>query len=169
VKKNLVLLGMMAVGKTTLGKIVAKKQEMEFIDIDLTIEKKNSMTINEIFKEKGEAFFRLEEEKEVLKSLKQSNCVIALGGGAFMNSILRENILKNAVSFWLDDDLETLEKRLKSNKKRPLLNEENNEQKIKKIYLERKSIYQLANNKITCDGLSKEDIADQIISLYEKY
>ena len=77
--------------------------------------------------------------------------------------------LKNAVSFWLDDELETLEKRLKWNKKRPLLNEENNEQKIKKIYLERKSIYQLANNKITCDGLSKEDIADQIISLYEKY
>ena len=89
-KKNLVLLGMMDVGKTTLGKIVAKKQKLEFIDIDLNVEKKNSMTISEIFKKKGEKFFRMEEEKEVLKSLKQNNCVIALGGGAFMNKTIRE-------------------------------------------------------------------------------
>ena len=84
-KKNLVLLGMMGVGKTTLGRIVAKNQELEFIDIDSNVEKKNLMTINEIFKKKGEGFFRIEEEKEVLKSLKKINSVIALGGGAFMN------------------------------------------------------------------------------------
>jgi len=71
VKKNLVLLGMMAVGKTTLGKIVAKKQKLEFIDIDTCIEQKNSMTIREIFEKKGEKFFRMEEEKEILKSLKK--------------------------------------------------------------------------------------------------
>ena len=71
---------MMAVGKTTLGKIVAKKQELKFIDIDASIEKKNSMTIKEIFKKKGEKFFRVEEENEILKSLEKNNCVIALGG-----------------------------------------------------------------------------------------
>tara|TARA_B100000315_G_scaffold31587_1_gene26675 strand:+ start:179 stop:412 length:234 start_codon:yes stop_codon:yes gene_type:complete len=71
VKKNLVLLGMMAVGKTTLGKIVAKIQGLEFIDIDTNIEKRNSMSINEIFNKKGEKFFRTEEEKEVLNSLKK--------------------------------------------------------------------------------------------------
>ena len=70
-KKNLVLLGMMAVGKTTLGKIVAKKQDLKFIDIDASIEKKNSMTIKEIFKKKGEKFFRDLEEKEVLKIFKK--------------------------------------------------------------------------------------------------
>ena len=70
-KKNLVLLGMMAAGKTTLGKIVAKKQKLKFIDIDKSIEKKNVMTIEEIFKKKGEKFFRMEEEKETLKSLKK--------------------------------------------------------------------------------------------------
>ena len=59
-KKNLVLLGMMGVGKTTLGRIVAKNQEFEFIDIDSNVEKKNLMTINEIFKKKGEGFFRIE-------------------------------------------------------------------------------------------------------------
>ena len=122
-KKNLVLLGMMAVGKTTLGKIVAKKQELKFIDIDASIEKKNFMTIKEIFKKKGEKFFRMEEEKETLKSLKKNNCIIALGGGAFMNKTIRGNILKNAISIWLNVDIKTLNKRVKWNQKRPLLKE----------------------------------------------
>ena len=84
-RKNLVLLGMMGVGKTTVGKIVAKKQNLEFIDTDKNIEEKCSMKISEIFEKKGEKFFRIEEEKESLKSLKKNNCVIALGGGAFIN------------------------------------------------------------------------------------
>ena len=168
-KKNLVLLGMMAVGKTTLGKIVAKKQELEFIDIDTSIEKKNSMTIKEIFKKKGEKFFRMEEEKEVLKSLEKNNCVIALGGGAFMNKTVRENILKNAISIWLNVDIKTLNKRVKWNQKRPLLKEKNVQKKITELYAERKDIYKLANHKIACDNLIKEDIAEKIIALYEKY
>ena len=65
-KKNLILLGMMGVGKSTLGKIAAKKQGLKFIDTDLNIEKKCSMKITEIFKKKGEDFFRLQEEKEVI-------------------------------------------------------------------------------------------------------
>ena len=112
---------MMAVGKTTLGKIVAKKQGLEFIDIDANIEVKCSMKISEIFKKKGEKFFRINEENEVLKSLKKNNAVISLGGGAFINKILRENILKNAISIWLDVDIKTLVKRIAKNKKRPLL------------------------------------------------
>ena len=168
-KKNLVLLGMMAVGKTTLGKIVAKKQELKFIDIDTSIEKKNSMTIKEIFKKKGENFFRMEEEKEVLKSLEKNNCVIALGGGAFMNKTLRENILKNSISIWLNVDIKTLSKRVKWNQKRPLLKQESNQKKLTELYTERKDIYKLADHKIVCDKLSKENIAKKIIALYEKY
>ena len=168
-KKNLVLLGMMAVGKTTLGKIVAKKQKLKFIDIDTSIEKKNSMSIKEIFKKKGEKFFRMEEEKEVLKSLEKNNCVIALGGGAFMNKTLRENILKNAISVWLDASIKILSKRVSWNQKRPLLREENNKKKLMELYAERKDIYKLANHKITCDRLSKESIVKKIIELYEKY
>ena len=168
-KKNLVLLGMMAVGKTTLGKIVAKKQELKFIDIDASIEKKNSMTIKEIFKKKGEKFFRMEEENEILKSLEKNNYVIALGGGAFMNKAVRENILKNAISIWLSVDIKTLNKRIKWNRKRPLLKEENNQKKITELYAERKNIYKLANHQIACDKLSKENIAEKIIALYEKY
>ncbi|MCH2377235.1 MAG: shikimate kinase [Pelagibacterales bacterium] len=168
-KKNLVLLGMMAVGKTTLGKIVAKKQELKFIDIDASIEKKNSMTIKEIFKKKGEKFFRMEEENEILKSLEKNNCVIALGGGAFMNKTVRENILKNAISIWLSVDIKTLNQRIKWNRKRPLLKEENYQKKITELYAERKDIYKLANHQIACDKLSKKNIAEKIIALYEKY
>ena len=168
-KKNLVLLGMMGVGKTTLGKIVAKKQELKFIDIDASIEKKNSMTIKEIFKKKGEKFFRMEEENEILKSLEKNNCVIALGGGAFMNKTVRENILKNAISIWLSVDIKTLNQRIKWNRKRPLLKEENNQKKITELYAGRKDIYKLANHQIACDKLSKKNIAEKIIALYEKY
>ena len=168
-RKKLVLLGMMGVGKTTLGKIVAKKIGLKFIDTDANIEKNCSMKISEIFKRKGEKFFRLEENKQVLKSLKESNSVIALGGGAFINKTIRDNVLKSAVSIWLDVDLKDLNKRIKWNNKRPLLNEENNLKKINKLYDERKSIYKLANHKINCNNLSKESIAKKIITFYEKY
>ena len=168
-KKNLVLLGMMAVGKTTLAKIVAKKQKLEFIDIDKNIEKKNSMKISEIFDEKGEAFFRIEEEKEVLKSLKKNNCVIALGGGAFINKTIREDVLKNAISVWLDVSIKILNERVKWNQKRPLLKKDDNAKILKELYDKRKKIYKLANHKIICDKLNKEKLAKKIIALYGKY
>ena len=168
-KKNLVLLGMMAVGKTTLGKIVAKKQKLQFIDTDSCIEKKNLMTIEEIFEKKGEKFFRIEEEKEVLQSLQKKNCVIALGGGAFVNKTIRANILKSSISIWLDVNIKTLNSRVRWNQKRPLLNEKNYAEKLKKLYTERKDIYKLANHKIACDKLTKRNIVEKIIALYEKY
>jgi len=169
VKKNLVLLGMMGVGKTTIGKIVAKKQGLEFVDTDTNIEKKCSMKISEIFMKKGEKFFRIEEEKEVLKSLTKNNCVIALGGGAFINESIRNSVLKSSISMWLDTDLKTLNERIKWNKKRPLLDKKNNQKKINKLYSERKNIYKLANHRIVCDNLSKEDVANKIIIFYEKH
>ena len=168
-EKNLVLLGMMAVGKTTLGKIVAKKQKLEFIDIDSNIEKKNSMTIVEIFEKKGEKFFREEEQKEVLESMKKKNCVIALGGGAFVNKIIRENVLKNAISIWLTLDIETLIKRTQWNEQRPLLNKVSNKKKLNELFEERKNFYKLANHKIVCDELSRNDIVEKIMTLYAKY
>jgi len=169
VKKNLVLLGMMGVGKTTAGKTVAKIQSLEFIDTDLAIEKKCSMTISEIFKKKGEEFFRNEEEKEVLKLIKKKNCVIALGGGAFINESIRNNVLKNSISIWLDTNLKTLSKRIKWNKKRPLLENKNNNKIINQLYSKRKSIYKLANHRIDCNNLDKKSIVNKIINFYEKH
>ena len=160
---------MMAVGKTTLGKIVAKYKGLEFVDTDKIIEQKNSMTINEIFKKKGEKFFRTEEENEVLKSLKKQNCIMALGGGGFINKNIRENILKSAISIWLDVDIKILNERAAWNKKRPLLMKGNRLKKFNELYDERKKIYKLANHKIKCNGFSKENIAKKIIEIYEKY
>ena len=168
-RKNLVLVGMMGVGKTTLGKIVSKMTDLKFIDTDANIEKNCLMKISEIFKRKGEKFFRLEEKKEVLKLLKESNSVIALGGGAFIDKTIRDNVLKNAISIWLDTNLKDLNKRTKWNNKRPLLNKENNQKEINKLYNDRKNIYKLANHKINCNNLSKESIAKKIITFYEKY
>ena len=167
-RKNLVLLGMMGCGKSSLGRIVAKKQGLIFIDTDVNIEKKFSMKISEIFKKKGEKFFRQQEEKEVLESLNRSECVIALGGGAFMNKSVRETILKSSISIWLDINLKTLDKRIKWKEKRPLLYGEDTLSKIKKLYAQRKNIYKLAQHRINCNNLNKEIISKKIISIYEK-
>ena len=167
-KKNLVLLGMMAVGKSTLARIVAKKHNLKFVDTDTNIRKKNSMSISEIFEKKGEIFFRKEEEKVVLKSLKKNNCVIALGGGAFINRIIRENILKNAISIWLDVDLNVLNKRIKWSQKRPLLEKKNSQKILKQLYEAREEFYRLANYKIACGKLSKQNTVKKIIELYAK-
>ena len=158
----------MGVGKSTLGKITAQRLGLKFIDTDANIEKKCSMKISEIFKKKGEDFFRLQEEKEVLESVKKNKCVIALGGGAFMNKKVRETILKNSLSIWMDVSLKTLNKRIKWNKKRPLLKDENTEEKIKELYAERKNIYKLAKYKINCNDMEKKEIVEKIITYYEK-
>ena len=168
-RKNLVLVGMMGVGKTTLGKIVSKMTDLKFIDTDANIEKNCLMKISEIFKRKGEKFFRLEEKKEVLKLLKESNSVIALGGGAFIDKTIRDNILKNAISIWLDANLKDINERIKWKNKRPLLNTENRQKKINELYDKRKNIYKLANHRINCDKLSKKNITKKIIIFYEKY
>ena len=160
---------MMAAGKSTLGRIIAKKYNLEFIDTDSNIIKKNEMSVMEIFEKKGEDFFRAQEKKEVLKTLKKSNCIIAVGGGAFLDKTVRESILESAISFWLDVDIELLNKRTKGNNKRPLLNKNTNYAKLKMLYSERKNIYKQADHKIECDKLSKNKIIEKITSIYEKY
>jgi len=169
VKKNLILLGMMGAGKSTLGKIVAKKQGLKFIDTDRNVEKNNGMKIDEIFNKKGEKFFREEEEKVVMESMQNENCVIALGGGAFINKTIRDHVLKKSISIWLDADLKILRERIRLNKKRPLLNVKNDKLKLSQLYNERKDIYKLADHKIDCSKLTKIDIVKKIIDFYEKF
>ena len=96
-KKNLVLVGMMGSGKSTIGKIIAKKTGQKFFDIDMLIEKELNLKITDIFKIKGEKFFRKIEEKMTLNKLKLTNNIIALGGGAFLNDHVRIKILENDI------------------------------------------------------------------------
>ena len=168
-RKNLVLLGMMGVGKSTLGRFVADKYKLNFVDIDTRIEKKNLMSVTEIFEVRGEKFFRDEEEKITIDSLNEKNSIIALGGGAFINKKIRDKVLTLAISFWLDNDVNILKKRLKINLKRPMLKNGNTEENLKTLYNQRKHIYNLANYKIKCDKLSIKKISEKIISIYEKH
>ena len=119
--KNLILAGMMGVGKSTIGKILAKKLKYKFFDVDKLIESKENMSIDLIFKIKDEKYFRKIEKEITLQILKRNNSVISLGGGAFLNKSIREESKKNSVSFWLDVEIDELTKRLKRTKKRPLL------------------------------------------------
>ena len=166
-KKNLVLTGMMSVGKSTIGKKLAMKLKYEFVDTDKIIEIKEKSTIKEIFKDKGENYFREIEKKITLEKLKKRNLVIALGGGAFIDELIRKEIKSTCVSFWLDLNIESLLIRLKNDKKRPLLNQDKLEQSINKIYSERKEIYNESNFRIKCDSMNENEIINKIINLYE--
>ena len=98
-KKNLTLTGMMGVGKSTIGKAISNELSMQFIDIDKIIEKKLKLTVQNIFKNKGETFFREIEEKVTLEEVRKKNRVISLGGGAFMNAEIRDCVILNTKSF----------------------------------------------------------------------
>ncbi len=165
--KNLTLTGMMGVGKSTIGKILAKKLNYNFVDVDKLIEAKEGLSINLIFKNKSESYFRKVECDLTLLELKKNNSVISLGGGAFLNNIIRNNVKKSSISFWLDVPVEELIKRLKKNKTRPLLLKKKSSETIKKIYFERKKIYNEADFTIKCNSLKSGEIANKIISFYE--
>ena len=165
-KKNLVLTGMMGSGKTTIGKSLSQRLKMEFIDIDAIIEKKVGLSISEIFEIKGEKAFRDVEEIESKKILKKTNLIVALGGGAFINENIRNEIKKNSISVWLDLDIKILYKRVKESKKRPLLKNSSEEELIK-IYNLRKKIYSLADFKVQCSYKNKEQIITELLQIYE--
>ena len=166
--KNLTLTGMMGVGKSTIGKILAKKLNYNFIDVDKLIEAKEGISINLIFKNKNENYFRKIESEITLSELKKSNSVISLGGGAFINNTIRKNVKKFSKSFWLDVPVDELNKRLKKNKQRPLIFKKNINETIKKIYFERKKIYNEADYRIKCGSLNSKEIVNIILNLYEK-
>ena len=165
-KKNLVLIGMMGSGKTTIGKEISKKSSLKFKDTDLLIENHEKMKIKDIFEQKGEAFFRSIEEKVVLKTLKSSNQVVALGGGSFINKKIRLNVFKNSISFWLNCKNEIILNRISNSKKRPILNNLSSKDIIK-IINSRVKIYLKADFKINCDNLNKFQIAKKILKIYE--
>ena len=159
---------MMGVGKSTVGKNLAQKLSYNFVDIDRTIESKEGSTINLIFKNKSESYFRKLENEISLEKLRKKNTVISLGGGAFLNKSIRREVQNTSVSFWLDVDVSELIKRLKKTKKRPLLYNKNLNVTVNKIYLERKKTYSEADYRIKCNFLGPDKIVDKILKLYEK-
>ena len=165
-KKNLVFLGMMGAGKSSIGNLVSKELNLKFIDIDTLIEDVSGMSISNIFTKKGENHFRNLEEKTTLKVLKTHNSVVSLGGGSFINEKIRLAILTNHYSFWLNLDEAILLKRIKDSKKRPLAFKSTNSQ-IRQLIKKRSIIYSKALFKINCNKLKKNEIVKNVIKIYE--
>ena len=165
-KKNLVFLGMMGSGKSSIGYLISKKLNLIFSDIDNLIEKDSQISITEIFKIKGENYFRNLEEKVTLKALKGANKVISLGGGGFINNKIRKEVLMNHFSIWLDWDELVLLKRIKDSKKRPLAFQAT-DREIKQLIKKRAKKYSKAQFKINCNNLTKTEIVKKIIKIYE--
>ena len=164
--KNIIFLGMMGSGKSSIGSLVSKKLKLPFIDIDNLIEESLMMSITEIFENKGEDYFRKLEEKITLKSLKNKKNVIALGGGGFINDNIRKEVLSNHISFWLDWDESILLQRIRNSKKRPLVFK-STDKEIKEIIKKRIKVYSKAQFKINCNKLTKTEIQKKIIKIYE--
>jgi shikimate kinase/shikimate kinase/3-dehydroquinate synthase len=159
---------MMGSGKSSIGSLVAKKLKVEFIDVDKEIEKELGISISKMFETKGEDYFRKYEEKITLKVLKTNSIVVSLGGGAFVNKVIRKEILKNHISFWLNWNDEILLERIKNSKKRPLaFNATENE--LIDLIKKRSNIYSKALYEIKCDKMSKSEIVKKVLNNYEAH
>ncbi len=167
-KENLVFLGMMGSGKSSIGSIISKKLRLDFVDIDYEIEKKMGMKISKIFENKGEKYFRQIELTTTLKMLKKNQTIISLGGGAFLNNKIKKEVLENHISFWLNWDVKTLINRIKNSQKRPVAFKSSEEDLIELIE-KRSIVYSKAMYKINCENQTKNEIVKKILKIYEAH
>ena len=167
-KENLVFLGMMGSGKSSIGSLLSKKLNIDFIDVDSEIERNTGMKISKIFENNGEKYFREIEETTTLKFLKKNNTVISLGGGAFLNNKIKKEVLDNHISFWLYWDDKTLIERIKDSKRRPIAYKSSRSEIIELIK-KRSIIYSKAMYKINCENRTKNEIVKNIIEIYETH
>ena len=164
--KNIVFVGMMGSGKSTIGLLLSKKLKKSFFDVDKYIEKELGKKISTLFKEKGEKFFREYEEKTTLRILQKKNIVISMGGGAFLNKNIRSEVLKNHLSFWLKWNSEILVNRIKRNPKRPIAFNATKSELFDMIK-KRSNFYSKAMYKINCNNHTKNEIVKKILKIYE--
>ena len=162
---NIVLVGMSGVGKTTVGRLLSKKLHKEFIDIDHEFENITKFKIADFFSEYGEIEFRKIEKKIATNIiLNKDNLVISTGGGIFSDIEIRDIIIKNSLTLFLNSSLDTLTSRLKKNlMNRPLLNKGSLTDNIEKLYRERIEDYMMAKHIVIVDNLSAEQVALKII------
>ena len=164
VNKNIILCGFMGCGKTTIGKLVAKKINMDFVDLDIYIEQKQDMTVSDIFAKYGEAYFRQLERQATVELSQMNNKVIAAGGGTL---IFKENVdvFKNSgVIILIDASLKVISQRLKYDNTRPLLARPDKEKAMKELYEKRLPIYKSAADLIINGNNSPEYVCMDIIN-----
>ncbi len=165
-ERHIVLIGMMGSGKTTTGKILSQMLGISFIDTDEVIEERENMSISEIFKTKGERYFR-EKETVVLNSLLNNKpSIIATGGGIILSSENREMIKKRSIPIFLYGDIEVLAKRLEKASDRPLLEGDVVYKRLKSIWSDREKFYREFENSVNTNTLTPLDVAIKIITQF---
>lgn len=162
---NISLIGMMGSGKTCIGELLAKLLNMSFVDTDEQIIKSEKTSINQIFAQKGETYFREIETATLKNILNFNNQIISTGGGIIKSDENLSLLKEKSVVFYLKASPDILFERIKNNKERPLLNVENMKDKIKTILQDRISQYEKAQYIIVTDDKSPIEIANEIIGI----
>jgi len=167
---NIIILGMMGCGKSTIGRMLASKLSMKFLDADSEIEEAAGRNIAEIFADYGEEEFRRLEQRVIERVLNEGPVLLALGGGAFMADETRKVISENALSIWIKADLDLLLKRvLKKPGKRPLLTKGNPREILQNLLKEREPIYALADLHISSIDSTKSEMRDHAFNALHDY
>lgn len=159
--KNIILTGMMGAGKTTVGKELATIMNCNFIDLDETIEK-NYGKISDIFKQKGEEYFRQIETLELKKLNIQETFVLSTGGGIVLKDENIKILQTLGYVFYLEASTDTIYERIKNQKHRPLLNTSDPKRSIEEILSKRKKLYENSGEKITVNNKNVKEIAEEI-------
>jgi shikimate kinase len=160
-RRSVVLVGMMGSGKSSIGRRVALRLGVPFVDADAEIEKAAGMSISDIFAIRGEAEFRTGETRVIARLLEGGPQVLATGGGAFMNPDTRA---AKGISIWLKAEFDVLMKRIRRRQDRPLLRTEDPAATLRKLIEERDPIYALADLTIQSRDVLHDKIVDEIVS-----
>ncbi|MEL6735882.1 MAG: shikimate kinase [Pseudomonadota bacterium] len=163
--RSIVLVGIMGVGKSTIGKKLSQYLDIPFVDADKEIEKAAGMAIEDIFDQFGEEAFRSGEKKVINRLMGEGQKILATGGGAFMNEDIRGDIAESGVSVWLNADLDILMKRVQRRSDRPLLKTEDPEATMRALLDERNPVYALSDIHIESRTVSRDVIAGEVVDL----
>ena len=162
--RTVTLVGMMGAGKSSIGRRLALRLGIPFVDADVEIEKAAGMTINDIFAVRGEAEFRAGEARVILRLLEGGPQVLATGGGAFTNPDTRTAIAAKGISIWLKAEVDVLMKRIKRRHDRPLLKTDDPGATLRRLMEERDPVYALADLTVQSREVMHEKIVDEIVS-----
>jgi shikimate kinase len=165
---NLVLIGFMGTGKTTVGRKLAKKFGLKFVDTDHEIEKITGHKVTEIFKKFGEIRFRSEEKAAVRRIIREDNQVIATGGGVVLDPENVQMLKQNGITICLSAESEIIFQRVKHKKTRPLLQTANQLETINKLLAERHPYYQCAEFVLDTSERNLDQVVEEISKIYRE-
>lgn len=161
--RSLVLIGLMGAGKSAIGRRLAKRLELDFVDADKEIEAAAGMSINDIFAEHGEAYFRDGERRVIARLLDGGPIVLATGGGAYMNDNTRAEIAEKGLSIWLNAKLDILLERVSRRDTRPLLKTGEPREIMQALMDERYPVYAQADMTVESRDVPHEVIVEEIV------